>query len=591
MIAALVALGMDRDKAASKVESAYEKYGYVGAEVKNLALKQGYDGLVQYIDNKMSEVVVWSPTQVKSATDNNGEFSWNPDIRRSTGRARSDVSAAREAMDLVRRAESYKPEEGEDRVVFPILFHSGTGDPDSIARGVEPQFGSWVSEVLSGAYDEEINADESFVPLSYFDSVPEWITIQVARKADISPQDVKLEDARKHGQLAIVYNVDERFGGAKNEVFQIGPDGYNGGYTDVTDVYGKRRRLYETGLEEEGDYRSGPRQLFGVEPGDIVTNEAIEPDLVLVGDALVEFMRAYRDEINPDVRFSRDRTPLGFYSALARGVESMPTKSAPAGAWKAQIKGLVNKGVVKQDEVTWSGIEDFLDLQQGKVTKEQVAQYLEQGGVRVEEAVLGERRAAGWRDISRALADTGLSQNQAARIAQAAANGDEEAVAEAMDYGVDVSEVFGDDGAGSVKYSNYTLPGGTNYREVLLTLPSKRDALLAERAAMERRGALLQGNPNYAEDRAKYDDLQRQIVGTQDYKSKHWDQTNVLAHIRVNDRVDADGNRVLLVEELQSDFGSDTREQRAAIEKAVDGDFNGIVEKMKKAGVLEVVCD
>jgi hypothetical protein len=86
MVEALVALGLDRDKAARKVESAYEKYGYVGSEVKSLALNKGYDGLVEYIGNKMSEVVVWNPTQVKSATNNDGGFSWNPDIRKSADR-------------------------------------------------------------------------------------------------------------------------------------------------------------------------------------------------------------------------------------------------------------------------------------------------------------------------------------------------------------------------------------------------------------------------------------------------------------------------------------------------------------------------
>ena len=43
------------------------------------------------------------------------------------------------------------------------------------------------------------------------------------------------------------------------------------------------------------------------------------------------------------------------------------------------------------------------------------------------------------------------------------------------------------------------------------------------------------------------------------YRSNHWDQPNILTHIRVNDRTDSDGKRVLFVEEIQSDYAQDAR--------------------------------
>ena len=39
------------------------------------------------------------------------------------------------------------------------------------------------------------------------------------------------------------------------------------------------------------------------------------------------------------------------------------------------------------------------------------------------------------------------------------------------------------------------------------------------------------------------------------FKSSHWSQPNILAHIRFNERTDADGKRVLFIEEIQSDWG------------------------------------
>ena len=45
------------------------------------------------------------------------------------------------------------------------------------------------------------------------------------------------------------------------------------------------------------------------------------------------------------------------------------------------------------------------------------------------------------------------------------------------------------------------------------------------------------------------------------YMSSHWDESNVVAHIRVNDRRDADGKRVLFVEEIQSDWAQKGRKE------------------------------
>ena len=55
-------------------------------------------------------------------------------------------------------------------------------------------------------------------------------------------------------------------------------------------------------------------------------------------------------------------------------------------------------------------------------------------------------------------------------------------------------------------------------------------------------------------------DLKSQI-GSQTYQSSHFDEPNILAHIRVNDRVDADGKKMLLIEEIQSDWHQAGREK------------------------------
>jgi hypothetical protein len=82
--------------------------------------------------------------------------------------------------------------------------------------------------------------------------------------------------------------------------------------------------------------------------------------------------------------FYQDGRHEAFYSALAREVDGVNMKSAAPDGWKGQIKNWISTGKVKADEVEWSGLNDWLDLQQGKVSKEQVSEFLRDNGVRVE---------------------------------------------------------------------------------------------------------------------------------------------------------------------------------------------------------------
>ena len=74
MIQALVLLGMDTAKAENFVEKAYEENGYIGKQVMTRAKAQGYDGIMQYKNGKLTEVVAFSPNQVKSAIGNSGAY-------------------------------------------------------------------------------------------------------------------------------------------------------------------------------------------------------------------------------------------------------------------------------------------------------------------------------------------------------------------------------------------------------------------------------------------------------------------------------------------------------------------------------------
>lgn len=102
------------------------------------------------------------------------------------------------------------------------------------------------------------------------------------------------------------------------------------------------------------------------------------------------------------------------------------------------------------------------------------------------------------------------------------------------------------------KYEKWSLPGGANYREILLKLPankSKNMGRVMELEAKQRRGVLTEAEDN------ELMKLQIQAKNSPEYQSSHWENDpNVLAHIRVSDREGPNGEQILHVEEIQSDW-------------------------------------
>jgi len=272
------------------------------------------------------------------------------------------------------------------------------------------------------------------------------------------------------------------------------------------------------------------------------------------------------------LKLSRQRTPLGFYSALAEGVEGIKTNAAPAAGWRDAIKGLVNKGQVKAEEVEWTGVNDWLELQQGRVTKAQVEDYLKQGGVQVEETVLDEVTTVAT-TLNRELQGTGYSVEADNIDNELVFIDPDDDLVEYSDLSPEaqaiVDRVLGGASDGQAKFASYTLPGGENYREVLLTLPAgdvmeARQKLTDFQREMREKYdvALAWREKATPQERAEGDRLMAAVEKADTkYRSSHWDQPNVLTHLRVKDRTDADGNRVLFVEEIQSDWGQEGKKK------------------------------
>ena len=275
-------------------------------------------------------------------------------------------------------------------------------------------------------------------------------------------------------------------------------------------------------------------------------------------------------DVMESMLMASNRAAPTFYSQLERVIANVPAKLAtqPAAQWALWLDSNGPKAGVKKDEMEWSGIKDFLTLRgKDKVTSAELQAYLKSNGVKVTETMRGEvDQDETYAQMALEMFDTeysDLSPRQTRMLTQA------------HDRMLTQS---------NTAYEKYTLPGGENYRELLLTLPlvyQKYEPyfITTENGAAMRNGGswtvIYAGKPDgsrigrYAtreEAQASAEretriaaDPDQQILDTSSptYKSSHWDERNVLAHIRINDRTDADGKRVLFVEEVQSDWGQE----------------------------------
>ena len=264
-----------------------------------------------------------------------------------------------------------------------------------------------------------------------------------------------------------------------------------------------------------------------------------------------------------------DVSDIGFYSAVNRAVEALPMEKGSA----SQMRSMIAKAEgVKPEEMAWIGLDDFLKGKKS-VTKAEVQDYVQANQVQLEEVTkrgdLPQRTADEWQDL----------------IDNAEAQGDYDA-ADALTRQWEAAEGLGGTAyPDSPKFASYTLPGGANYREVLLTLPDTRAYTAADGARyLELQRKDFDGKLNDPDEVAEFYRLAdaAKEARKNKFRGGHFEEDNVLAHMRLNDRTGPDGERILFIEEIQSDWhqkgrkaGYKTPEDTAAIAQ-----INGRLDKL-----------
>lgn len=209
-------------------------------------------------------------------------------------------------------------------------------------------------------------------------------------------------------------------------------------------------------------------------------------------------------------------TPL--HSGVVEAVQKAPLTKATPEQWQGYLK---NQPGVKQEELDQIG----MPAGGGSITKDQMLQHAADNQVRLNEVMKG-----GQPDYDR------LSPAEQKEVQVAARD--------YMDHPPTLDDLrawYRDFGAGSdtvaPRFSdpNYQLPGGENYRELLMKMPTEPE-------------------PNSPLDRLNWRAPQ--------FQTNHWpDDPNTLMHLRMNDRDIPDVGKSLHLEEVQSDWHQKGRKE------------------------------
>jgi len=293
------------------------------------------------------------------------------------------------------------------------------------------------------------------------------------------------------------------------------------------------------------------------------------------------------------------------------GLGNMLSEKMPAKASVEQVRNLLKSPGVKQDEVKWTGIQDYLDKQTGPVDKHNLLAWLAAHNVEIEEVTkreyTGEKTRSQLPDMSiqefsdawnadgthsefpgvrivsvddgdnyevrvgdQWLAGDHVSLDQEASSTNAF-NSFNHASEAAYEYLVAEpirreAEQYAEEGP-QTRYEGYKEPGGTDYTELLLTWknpasgPRPNDKF--EQAAQARYKKSFD-----ALNEAQQLDIEGDLgvesfsgVRQDIFKSQHFDEPDILAHVRFDMRTDAEGKNVLFLEEVQSDWHEQGREK------------------------------
>jgi hypothetical protein len=527
--------------------------------------RKGYDGIIYSDAVGRKQYVAFEPTQIKSATGNRGTFSpMDPDIRRAAAYHGSPHS-----FD---RFDTSKIGTGEGRQAFGYGVYLAEQQDiaaaykKALARKGTPVW--FKSRLLRSPLEVTPSSDAELAA---------WNAMHKSAKVYYTGSDnhkrfaIKLvEHMRPWALSQEAIRIITNFRG--KPPYKIEPEGF--GYTVDLAPNDDEYLLWDKLLEDQSDlvskglaktdwYEYAEEQLYNQidnptgadlvrwlerdmsprEAAQRLRGAGVRGTKYLDGTSRRKGEGTYnyvvfdaQDIAIVDRWATAPVSELGFYSNTEDAFERMVAKS---GAKKIQrdlvVPKLLAAGGTKE-EVAWMGLGDWASAYpEPRIPVDELRKFIRENVVVVTEKVLGE--------------DSGST-------------------------------------AGMPKHASYQLPGGENYRELLLTLPVRpigepfpsfeeyKRTWLSEEAAKEEEWA----RNAYERHRADDEKMSRRRGANASFASVHYSDTpNVLVHIRFNERVGPNGERVLFLEEVQSDW------HQAGAKDGYAGDFSSLNAQVREA--------
>jgi len=232
------------------------------------------------------------------------------------------------------------------------------------------------------------------------------------------------------------------------------------------------------------------------------------------------------DLIVKDTNKEFAETINGFYSDIEQSLIDTKKDSLTAEEWETVVG--------KTDEAKFTGLNDWLNSQQGNISKSDIRKFLKENRIEIVEVVKGGHKY----DDKLASLYKKYDVDSMSRLMNVATKEDI----------ADLDRLYEGEN-NQTKFSQYQLEGEKeNYKEVLVTMPNKEAIREAEIEAKRRKAGIMD---NFNFETMGYNDTRN----VPKFISSHFDEPNILVHLRMNTRTDADGNKVLFLEEVQSDWG------------------------------------
>lgn len=255
----------------------------------------------------------------------------------------------------------------------------------------------------------------------------------------------------------------------------------------------------------------------------------------------------------------------GLFSKAMKVIRELPMNKMEGNQALAMLK----KGGIGPEELQYTGLADALPGR-GTITKDELIDFVGQNDVQLGETILSKKVNYPYK--------TPAEWQLAIRTAEARGNFDEAA---RLNNAWETAEGVG--GANTPKFEKWSLPGGGKYQETLITMPPKKAKDQMAQAREYYKNFIQRGGepdfdnlslPQKEGIISSLPDVAKNETSPQ-FMSGHWDQPNVIAHIRTQEFPipNPEGGtplRAFNLDELQSDWAQEGRKGGFKNQKALD---------------------